>query len=771
MLRTWWLWCVLSMVGVALPGIAWASPGEVTIALETDGRPESPGWVCVVSQGQSHSQDDAVWLEDALKAAPEGQLSTANAEKLAGSIRAYDWSRSESVETMVDVLNAMAPSNLEPACGGAPGKPQLCAATVAPEALTKRSLICTANERQAGAPKRVLWLEVSSRDAQSAKAYVDEISLNGAVLTIGTNLRGREAVKVVTSVGGHYLAGAEVRTASADAIVLQLESRCRWVRVEVPPIDLPTGGRGRPVFTLEHDGQTTEIADACVRGSVRAQSLALRLPHGRRASVGQATAPMRLVGTIEQKIPALPNARIVAATRHEPAYPRQAKPPAEGAEAHQVASHEVEGKRIDIPLSARWSSSWPTEPLFLEPEVVTFFWPRSACFYPEGCPSARVAGADTTCEQFVGLDGCHYRCDVTQTNVGIVGDEFVVPVEFTDDHHGVPRPRWGGTLGRLNQRFFRSVPAGERSVKVDLHAWARDYDPGYKWLPTRRASTYDTPDRVVHAPGDEIEALTLRRSTGVERRIEFGKNTTREYFLELPDLQCGKGESFTIKVEGEREYVTTELPFAQGSIEVPHPMSMARVAYFGTGVTVGFTRVLSPSDAREAGSWGPAFGFDLSLRLRPRLFARGWRFELPRFAYLLGTQPFFPLSENPGEPSDVDGRRAYGRFMLGFVARTPQWKPLTSVRISGAFGLMASAGAPVLARHIELVGDVSPGLVPMAEVVVGVSRRIELRATPQLICLETFHRHQTDLRGAARDVGLPLRMCSVFMGAGVAGTW
>ena len=138
---------------------------------------------------------------------------------------------------------------------------------------------------------------------------------------------------------------------------------------------------------------------------------------------------------------------------------------------------------------------------------------------------------------------------------------------------------------------------------------------------------------------------------------------------------------------------------------------------------------------------------------------------------MLATQPFFPLSAEPGEPSSTDLRRAYGRFMLGFVARTPQWKPLANVQVSGSFGVLGSAGAPVLAQNIELVGDVGFGLVPMAELVVAVSRRIELRGSPQLICLETFHRHQTDLRGAARDTGQRARMCSVFVGAGIAGTW
>jgi len=109
--------------------------------------------------------------------------------------------------------------------------------------------------------------------------------------------------------------------------------------------------------------------------------------------------------------------------------------------------------------------------------------------------------------------------------------------------------------------------------------------------------------------------------------------------------------------------------------------------------------------------------------------------------------------------------------MLGAVARSAEWELVPGVELSGALGLMGSVGAPLLAEDLPVVGSPQLGFVPLAEARVRISRRVEVRISPKLICFESFYRHVTDLRGQATQDISRARMCTAFLGVGMAGTW
>jgi hypothetical protein len=378
--------------------------------------------------------------------------------------------------------------------------------------------------------------------------------------------------------------------------------------------------------------------------------------------------------------------------------------------------------------------------------------------------------------------------------VGVVGEAFRVPITFTDLSHGSPRPEWGATLEHLNQRFLRSVPPEQRRVRVDLGAWSRSFVPAQDgWLARRERGPsygealakhdgrrrgaprsvpvpYDTPGPVVDVRGDEIRALSFRGAFGSVHRIELGRGEHREYHFTLPQARCG--ETVHVELEGARQFHATDVPLRAGTLALEHPLGLARVLYFGTGLSLGFTRVLSPGDARTAAVWAPAAAIDLSLRFRFRRMWRAWRFELPRISYMLATQPYAPLGPAPGEPARALRRALYSRFLVAALARTPDLPGIDIVKASVAFGVGLDVGAPVRSSDIDAVGELDVGLVPLAELLLRVSPRVELRLLePRLYCLESFHRHVTDLEGAARQDVAASRMCTMYLGAGVAGTW
>jgi hypothetical protein len=379
--------------------------------------------------------------------------------------------------------------------------------------------------------------------------------------------------------------------------------------------------------------------------------------------------------------------------------------------------------------------------------------------------------------------------------VGVVGEEFRVPITFIDLAHGSPRPEWGATLDHLNQRFLRSVPAEQRRVRVDLGAWSRSFVPAspgaaQRWergpsygealrtsSPRGRrraqrgvAEPYDDLSPVIGVRGDEIRALSFRGAFGNVHRIELGHRGHREYFFELPQARCG--ETVRVEIEGARDYRAVDVPLRAGTLALEHPLGLSRVLYLGTGLSLGFTRVLSPGDARRAADWTPAASIDLSLRFRLRRLWRAWRFELPRLSYMLAAQPYAPLGPAPGQPGATLRRALYSRFLVAALARTPDLAGIDVVKASVAFGLGLDVGAPVRSSDVDAVGAVHLGLVPLAELLLRVSPRVELRLLePRLYCLESFHRHVTDLRGAARDEVARARMCTLYLGAGVAGTW
>lgn len=812
---------VLALVWLAPWALARAAPGEITVSLELEGQPEQPAWVCVVSRAKGRSQVDA--------AAVRGRID-AHGELLAP---AADEASSPRGSAAVDeALQAMRPTPVEPYCGSRADGGQACAPRVSLVPDDHRFVACIANERHAGRQPRVLWLGVSARDSLGAPAAVERLSLNGAVLTLTTNLRGEEAVAVVQAIGGHYRAEGDVRVRGARAATLSLEPLCRWVPVRVPPIQLPSGDQAdpRPAFVLEDDGHVAAVPPACVRGSLAEETLEVRVPYNEASTAASERRGMRLRATIDQSVPrelpwrpldraaedsvgaatSLPRREAVVIQQAPAAASIHDAPPGERLEVGPAEPEVVDAEPFGIDLSARWTGAWPSETpagrptgaspspamaLSLSPEVVTFFWPRDACFYAEGCPEARLASSARTCVPHPRSDGCYYRCEVGRMEVGVVGEEFRVPITFTDASHGSPRPEWGATLEHLNQRFLRSVPAEQRRVRVDLGAWSRSFvlaqdgqlarrarGPTYgeslaessprarRWAQRNVAEPYDGPGPLVTVPGDEIRALSFRGAFGSVHRIELGRGEHREYHFTLPQARCG--ETVRVEIEGAREYRTTDVPLRAGTLTLEHPLGLARVLYFGTGLSLGFTRVLSPADARVAASWTPAAAIDLSLRFRFRRLWRAWRFELPRVSYLLATQPYAPLGPTPGRPGPALRRALYSRFLVAALARTPDLPGIDIVKASVAFGLGLDVGAPVRSSDIDAVGEPRFGLVPLAELLIRVTPRVELRLLePRLYCLEGFHRHVTSLQGAARQDVARARMCTLYLGAGLAGTW
>lgn len=806
-----------------------AAPGEVTVSLELDGQPEEPAWVCVASRAKGRAQVDT--------AALQGRVD-ARGEALATAPAAAPERPRRGAAALDEALAAMLPGPAEPRCGRQADGGEACAPRVSLVSEDHRFVACTANERQAGRPNarqdgqrsRVLWLGLSTRDSLGAPAAVERLSLNGAVLTLTTNLRGAEAVTVVQALGGHYRADGDVRVRGARAATLSLEPLCRWVPVRVPPIQLPSGDEAdpRPTFVLEDDGHATPVPSACVRGSLADETLEVRVPYNDDPALATEHRGMRLRATIEQTVPrellwrppseATAEQEATGGPRREVVVIQQAPASTskglddelEPTPAPAPEDAAVAPEPFAIDLAVRWSGAWPSEArlggsasastpvpdaLMLAPEVITFFWPRDACFYPEGCPEARLASSARTCEPYTRSDGCYYRCEVGPMEVGVVGEEFRVPITFTDLSHGLPRPEWGATLDHLNQRFLRSVPAEQRRVRLDLGAWSRSFVPAQDgpavWRArglsygerlrdagprTRRRADrnapvlYDDPGPLVTARGDAIRALSLRGAFGNVHRIELGRGEHREYHFDLPQARCG--ETVHVELEGDRQYRAVDVPLRAGALVLEHPLRLARVLYFGTGLSLGFSRVLSPGDARRAADWTPAAAVDLSLRFRPRRGLRAWRFDLPRVSYMLATQPYAPLGPEPGRAAATHERALYSRFLVAALARTPDARRIDIVKASLAFGLGLDVAAPVRSSDIDAVGAVQLGLVPMAELLLRVSPRVELRLLePRLYCLEAFHRHVTDLRGEAREELARGRMCTLFLGAGVAGTW
>lgn len=814
---------LLAIVWIAPWSRAAAAPGEVTVSLELDGQPEQPAWVCVASRAKGRAQVDTAALQGRVDARGEALATAAEPERPRQGAAALD-----------EALAAMLPVPAEPRCGQQADGGEACAPRVSLVPDDHRFVACTANERQAGRPSRqqdgqrsrVLWLGLSTRDSLGAPAAVERLSLNGAVLTLTTNLRGDEAVTVVQAIGGHYRVDGDVRVRGARTATLSLEPLCRWVPVRVPPIQLPSGDEAdpRPSFVLEDDGHSTPVPSACVRGSLADETLEVRVPYNDDPALATEHRGMRLRATIEQTVPrelmwrrpsaATADQEGTAAPRREVVVIQQAPASAakglDDAPAPAPEDAAVAPEPFAIDLSVRWSGAWPSqarvggpasasptvpEPLTLAPEVVTFFWPRDACFYPEGCPEARLASSARTCEPYPRSDGCYYRCEVGHMEVGVVGEAFRVPITFTDLSHGSPRPEWGATLDHLNQRFLRSVPVEQRRVQVDLGAWSRSFVPAEDGLwaqrtrgpsygellrdtgprPRRRAQRsapvlYDDPGPIVTARGDAIRALSFRGAFGNVHRIELGRGEHREYHFDLPQARCG--ETVHVEIEGDRQYRAVDVPLRAGKLVLEHPLGLARVLYIGTGLSLGFTRVLSPGDARRAATWTPAAAIDLSLRFRPRRGFRAWRFDLPRVSYMLATQPYAPLGPEPGRAAATHERALYSRFLVAALARTPDVRRIDIVKASVAFGLGLDMAAPVRSSDVDAVGAIQLGLVPMAELLVRISPRVELRLLePRLYCLEAFHRHVTDLRGVAREALARGRMCTLFLGAGVAGTW
>lgn len=815
---------ITALVWLAPWSRAAAAPGEVTVSLELDGQPELPAWVCVASRAKGRAQVDM--------AARPGRVD-ARGEAVATAAEASGPPQ-RGAAALDEALAAMLPVPAEPRCGRQADGGEACAPRVSLTPDDHRFVACTANERQAGrasgwqdGPRsRVLWLGLSTRDSLGAPAAVERLSLNGAVLTLTTNLRGDEAVTVVQAIGGHYRAEGDVRVRGARAATLSLEPLCRWVPVRVPPIQLPSGDEAdpRPTFVLEDDGHSTPVPSACIRGSLADETLEVRVPYNDDPALATEHRGMRLRATIEQTVPrdllwrppsdATSDSAGARSPRREAVVIQQAPTSAtdelDDAPAPAPEDAAVAPEPFAIDLSVRWSSAWPSEArlggpasasptapaaLMLAPEVITFFWPRDACFFPEGCPEARLASSARTCEPYPRSDGCYYRCEVGRMEVGVVGEAFRVPITFTDLSHGSPRPEWGATLDHLNQRFLRSVPAEQRRVRVDLGAWSRSFVPAQDGLAaqrprpsygellrddsgprTRRRAQrttpvlYDDPGPIVTARGDAIRALSFRGAFGNVHRIELGRGEHREYHFELPQARCG--ETVHVELEGDRQYRAADVPLRAGALVLEHPLGLARVLYFGTGLSLGFTRVLSPGDARRGATWTPAAAVDVSLRFRPRRGFRAWRFDLPRVSYMLATQPYASLGPEPGRASASHERVLYSRFLVAALARTPDVRRIDIVKASLAFGVGLDMAAPVRSSDVDAVGAIQLGLVPMAELLVRVSPRVELRLLePRLYCLEGFHRHVTDLRGVPREDLARGRMCTLFLGAGVAGTW
>lgn len=799
MLRSLLLLVFIVLASLA-PAWAWAAPGEVTVSFELDGEPELPAWVCVVSRAKGRTQLDTAALLARVDARGEVPASTHDAPPRP--------SRSSS-GTLEDALAAMQPQPAEPHCGALADGGEACAPRIELEPSEHRFVACTANERHAGRRPRVLWLELAARDSQGAPAAVERLSLNGSVLTLSTNLRGSEAVTVVQTIGGHYRAEGDVRVRGARVATLSLEPICRWIPVRVPPIQLPSGDEAdpRPTFVLEDDGHSAQVPSACVRGSLADGTLEVRVPYNEAATTIQERRGMNLRATIDQEVPREVLWRPVVddeegegdgLTRREVVVIQQAQAQAAPELDEQVAPEVPAAlpEPFAITLSARWSGPWPSEALSLRPEVVTFFWPRDACFYPEGCPEARLASSAKTCDRYSRTDGCYYRCDVGHMQVGVVGEDFKVPITLIDLDHGAPRPEWGATLQYLNQRFLRSVPLEQRRVRVDLGAWSRSFTPpadasaaprgpgpsygevllaGDGSRARRRArhrgpESYASPAPVIAARGDEIEAISLRGAYGNVHRIELGAGEHREYYFNLPQARCG--ETVQVELRGARQYRSTDVALRRGTLALEHPLRLARVLYFGTGLSLGFTRVLSPGDVRGVAPWSPAASVDFSLRFRFRRLWRAWRFELPRVSTMVTTQPYAPLSPDPGQTARKPRRALYNRFLLAAMARTPDFPGLDLVKMSVAFGLGLDVGAPLRSSDVDAVGEVNLGLVPLAELLVRVGPRVELRLfEPRLVCLESFHRHTTDLRGVVSEDVARGQMCTLFLGAGVAGTW
>lgn len=818
--RAWLGLVVLVLAWLGPWSRALAAPGELTVALELEGRPEAPAWVCVASRAKGRAQVDVARAREHLDA--RGALVSAPSEPAAAEARP---SPSTSLRL---ALEAMAPTAAEPHCGSTSDGGQACAPRVSLVPDEHRFVACAANERRAAAQPRVLWLAVSTRDAAGAPAAVERISLNGTVVTLSTNLRGKEVVAVVQAIGGHSRAEGDVRVGSAGPAVLSLAPRCRWVPVRVPPIQLPTGAQAdpRPTFELEHDGHGQAVPAACVRGSLADESLEVRVPYNDPALSSGEHRGMRLRATIDQTVPRERPWRSPAAAaeddeggwraRREVVVIQQASAaPSDAPDPDRAPSDEDEGEGerepaepFAIDLSARWSGAWPIEvdadgpaqaspaALALVPEVVTFFWPRDACFYAEGCPEARLTSSARACEPHPRQDGCYYRCDVGPVEVGVVGESFRVPITFTDLEHGSPWPEWGATLEHLNQRFLRSVPPEQRRVRVDLGQWSRSFVPAQdgrrnarhpagltygesldetaplarRWPSRHVPEIYDGPGPLVDVPGDQIRALSFRGAFGSVHRIELGRGEQREHHFTLPQARCG--ETVRVDVEGDRQYLPTDVQLRAGTLELPHPQRLARVLYFGTGLSLGLTRVISPRDAARAAAWAPAAAIDLSLRFRLRRLWRAWRFELPRVSYMLATQPYAPIGPTPGQPARVLRRALYSRFLVAALARTPDFPRIDLVPTSLAFGLGLDVGAPLRSSDLDAVGGARVGLVPLAELLVRPTPRVELRLLePRLHCLEGFHRHTTDLEGQARDDVARARMCTLYVGAGVAGTW
>jgi hypothetical protein len=813
---------LLVLAWLAPWSLAAAAPGEVTVSLELDGQPEQPAWVCVASRAKGRAQVDAGVLRERVDGRGE-VLATAAADPPERARAGHG--------ALEDAFAAMRPVPAEPHCGQQADGGEACAPRVSVELDEHRYVACTANERQVGrSPEhrsRVLWLAISTRDSLGAPAAVERLSLNGAVLTLTTNLRGDEAITVVQTIGGHYRAEGDVRIRGARAATLLLEPLCRWVPVRVPPIQLPSGDQAdpRPAFTLEDDGHSMVVPPACVRGSLADETLEVRVPYYESSAVPSERRGMRLRAKIDQTVPReLPwrSPSDAAADEEGAVSPRR-----EVVVIQQAAMHHDE-EQLDvapvpasepaalapepfaIDLSARWSGAWPSEArsgdpasssstasmaLSLAPEVVTFFWPRDACFYSEGCPEARLASSARTCEPYPRSDGCYYRCEVGRMEVGVVGEAFRVPITFTDLTHGSPRPEWGATLDHLNQRFLRSMPAEQRRVRVDLGAWSRGFVPAQDGGAIRRTrgpsygevladtgpdvrrraqrnmpEAYEDPGPIVTTKGDAIRAISFGGAFGNVHRIELGRGEHREYYFELPQARCG--ETVHVEIEGDRQYRAADVPLRAGTLVLEHPLGLGRVLYFGTGLSLGFTRVLSPADARSASGWTPAAAIDLSLRFRPRRAWRAWRFELPRVSYMLATQPYSPLGPDPDQAAPKLPRALWSRFLVAALARTPDVPRIDIVKLSVAFGLGLDVGAPVRSSDIDAVGEVHVGLVPLAELLVRMSPRLELRVIePRLYCLEGFHRHLTGLQGVAREDVARGRMCTLFLGAGVAGTW
>lgn len=543
----------------------------------------------------------------------------------------------------------------------------------------------------------VAFVELSLR--QRLPFTVRSASFSKGVLSVSFEGKVEEDKLDLRSLGGSF--AESPATAAGATMDFELDPRCGWHDVAMPPLTEATGLQHRMSLEVEVGG---EAVDVCVDASLGEGRLRVRVPYvsdtrARRIEV-EAWAP---AGGISR------------------APPRRA-----------------------VRLFGEWFEARPPDVIRTHVAALGFRWKHSCLLPQDTCPRARLVEPGLDCIGTpVQLPGarriCTYACEPAESSSNsssFAGVRFPMTVRFQGRH---PDQIWTERLSAANELLTLEIPEDRRYLKVDLSAWQRrpqrwrelppnvfavftlgfsnkkswTIDAWKQWLDARGQEEIAKVEEVAGVTGDEIESieLTLPGDQREKAWLEVPPPSDGAPYVLAPGATCADHLPYVVR--GARHYGRRKAPIEEGTIAIDHPMRMVRRVGAALSAGIG-ALVFLEQIGGELPTAQPVGVFRFALHWRPATRrGRGLQMDFTELTWVLGRQPYFPIVEDGrnGTLRLEEEHRLYNRLLLGAGIHYAITKPLR-VGIAGGggfgFGWFKNGWAAVGRPHF--VGYVAPEL-------------------------------------------------------------